>query len=389
MLDTERPMDISLPQKRNELARRMESYRSLPEYILDGIGALLQRLFAPAARTRGTFLPANASEQENEGFPSYWIDGLTIAFFSFLIGWLVTLASGTRLNPDEIQLTLWAVLTGALALIANKVNIRAFLDTFRVSCVDKLLRGSDVDSLEVWLVANFPWWKPLVVGLLIGPLLAWFLYITWLANHAGSSFHLGTFVSILLSCIQSVWVAYYLYPFYVAFPARLDRYHFDLYTPDPSSSEVVGQLSRLLTFILYVTMAFIVWLTLGLTHIGVLTPQTPTPALLFSIFVWAPTVMLYAAGQFHLSELITRAKWKMLNEIQAKVEELYAEQKIPDAPTLERLSKLMDYHDRIKDTPNSALNFRAGLNFLNSLLLPVLAFVVANLKEVLNLFKLP
>lgn len=382
-------MDISLAQKRNELARRMESYRSLPEYILDGIGALFQRLFTPAARSRVPFLPANASEQENEGFPSYWMNGLIIAFFSFVIGWLVSLASGTRLNPEETRLTLWAVLTGALALIANKVNIRAFLDTFRVSCVDKLLRGSDVDGLEAWLAANFQWWKPLVVGLLIGPALAWFLYFTWLANHPGIFFNLGAFVSILLSCVQSVWVAYYLYPFYVAFPARLNQYHFDLYTPDPSSSEVVGRLSRLLTFILYVTIAFIVWLTLGLTYIGVITPQTPTPALIFSIFVWAPTVMLYAAGQFHLSDLISRAKWKMLNEIQAKVEELYAEQKIPDAPTLDRLSKLMDYHDRIKDTPNSALNFRAGLNFLNSLLLPILAFVVANLKEVISLFKLP
>lgn len=380
-------MDISLPQKRNDLARRMESYRSLPEYILDGVGALLQRLLSRAARTRATFLPVNVSEQENEGFPSYWINGLTIALFTFLIGWIVSLASGARLRPEEARLTLWAVLTGALALIANKVNIRAFLDTFRVSCVDKLLRSSDVDSLEDWLVANFEWWKPLVVGLLIGPPLAWFLYFTWLGNHAGFSFNLGAFVAILLSCIQSVWVAYYLYPFYVAFPARLNRYHFDLYTPDPSSSEVVGQLSRLLTFILYVTMAFIVWLTLGLTYIGVLTPETPTPALLFSIFVWAPTVILYAAGQVHLSDLITRAKWKMLNEIQAKVEDLYAEQKIPDAPTLDRLSKLMDYHDRIKDTPNSALNFRAGLNFLNSLLLPVLAFVAANLKEVLSLFR--
>ena len=136
-------------------------------------------------------------------------------------------------------------------------------------------------------------------------------------------------------------------------------------------------------------MAFIVWLTIGLTYIGVLTPQTTTPGIIFSIFVWAPTVMLYAAGQFHLSEVITRAKWKMINEIQTKVEELYMEQKIPDALTLDRLSKLMDYHDRIKDTPNSALNFRAGLNFLNSLLLPILAFVVANLKQVIGLLKPP
>jgi hypothetical protein len=128
---------------------------------------------------------------------------------------------------------------------------------------------------------------------------------------------------------------------------------------------VVGQLSRLLTFLLYVTMAYIVWLTVGLGYIDVLTADTPPPGIVFSIFVWAPTVILYATGQYHLSDLIIRAKWKTINEIQKQVEDLYNEEKIPDKDTLDRLARLMDYHDRIQGTPNSALNFRAGLNFLN------------------------
>ena len=380
-------MEQTLGQKREQLAHQLEVYRSLPEYILDGMGTLLQRLMPRTRRTRPTFLPVNASEQENDGFPSYWLNGLAIAFFTFLAGWLVAVATGTQLSAEEVKLTLWTVATGALGLIINKINIRTFLDTFRASCIDKLLRVSDVDNLEGWLSDNFQWWRPLVVGLLIGPLLGWFLYQNWRANHGNYDFHAGPFVTILLACIQAVWVAYYLYPFYVAFPARLNRYHFDLYDADPSSSEIVGQLSRLLTFILYVTMAYIVWLTIGLTFIQVLGPSSPTPTLIFSIFVWAPTVLLYAAGQFHLSDVITRAKWKILNEIQSKVEGLYEEQSIPDAVTLDRLGKLMDYHDRIRDTPNSALNFRAGLNFLNSLLLPILAFVAANLKDVIGLFQ--
>jgi hypothetical protein len=378
----------SLAEKRDELGKQMAGYRSLPEYILDAVGAAYQRLANPAAAgVRTTFLPPDASDQDDASFPSYWLNGMVIALFTFLIGWLIAFASGRPFTPDELKLTLWAVVTGALALVANKVNIRAFLNTFRDSCVDKLLRVADVNDLERWLSDNFKWWKPLVSGLVIGPLLGWFLYVNWLDNHPQAIFHAGPFVTILLSCIQAVWVGYYLYPFYVAFPSRLHQYRFDLYTVDPSSSEVVGRLSRLLTFILYVTMGYIIWLTVGLTYVDVLTAETPTPGLVFSVFVWAPTVILYAAGQFHLSDLITHAKWKMLNEVQTKVERLYAEQKVPDAGTLDRLSKLMDYHDRIKSTPNSALNFRAGLNFLNSLLLPVLAFIVANLKEVIGLFR--
>ena len=46
----------------------------------------------------------------------------------------------------------------------------------------------------------------------------------------------------------------------------------------------------------------------------------------------------------------------------------------------------MDFHDRIKATRNSALDLRAGLNFLNSLLLPLLAFLLANLDKIFALF---
>jgi hypothetical protein len=379
---------ITLAEKRDELKQRIDGYRSLPEYILDGFGAAFQWLInRKEAGKRTTFLPADASEQENENFPSYWLNGMAIAFFTFLIGWVTAVVSGRGFSPDELKLTLWAVGTGALALIANKVNIRAFLNTFRGSCADKMLRIVDIERLEKWLDDNFAWWKPLLAGLVIGPLLGWFLYINWLANHPLASLHAGPLVTIILSCIQAVWVGYYLYPFYVAFPARLNRYHFDLYTQDPSSSEVVGRLTRLLTFIMYVTMGYIVWLTIGLTYVDVLTAETPTPGLIFSVFVWAPTIILYAAGQFHLSSLITRAKWKVLNDIQTKVEKVHREKSIPDKETLDRIGKLMDYHDRIKATPNSALNFRSSLNFLNSLLLPILAFVIANLKEVVNLFR--
>jgi len=366
----------SLIQKQNELKIQMAGYRSLPEYILDGLGSVLQYLFNPsAAKARTTFLPSNASDQPSETFPSYWLNGLIIAFFTFMTGWLVSLGLGYRPTSAELKLMSWSSFTGALALVINKVNIRTFLDTFRLSCVDKILSTADIDELGSWLHNNFRLWLPLVSGLVVGPVLGRILYNSWLINPTNfATFQTGPFVTIVLSCVQAVWVAFYLYPFYVAFPSRLNRYHFDLYTSNPSSSEVVGQLSRLLTFILYATMGYIVQLTAGLTYIGVLKTSDPLPIIIFSIFVWAPTVILYVAGQFHLSNDITFAKWKTLNEVQTKIENLYKSKEIPDKEMLENLEKLMNYHDRIKSTPNSALDFRTGLNFLNSLLFPIFAF---------------
>jgi hypothetical protein len=47
----------------------------------------------------------------------------------------------------------------------------------------------------------------------------------------------------------------------------------------------------------------------------------------------------------------------------------------------------MNYHDRIRNTPNSALNFRAGLNFLSTLMLPILALILANLGNIRDLLQ--
>jgi hypothetical protein len=376
---------------RTRVRKDMEGYRSLPEYILDSVGAIFNKLSSRSAQERKTFLPRDASSQENEGFPSFWLNGAAIAVFTYLIGWSVARILGQPFNAHEQTLAMWGAGNSALALIANKINIRAFLNTFRHSLLDKMLRVGDVEHLGRWLRGNFEIRTPLLAGLIVGPLLGWLLYNTWLENQIAADiaveFHWGPFVTVVLASIQSVWVAFYLYPFYVAFPSQLDKYSFDLYTPDPSSSEVVGRLSRLLTYILYVTIAFIVQLTIGLSYVNVITTESAGPALIFSVFVWAPTVILYATGQYHLSDVIVRAKWKMLNQVQTKIERLYAGEKIPNRDTLEQLEKLMNYHDRIKSTPNSALNFRASLNFLNSLLLPILAFVATNIPGIVELIQ--
>lgn len=367
----------ALAENREELRKQMEAYRSLPEYVLDGMGALITR----------SKLPRNASTQEQEGFPSYWINAIVLTVLTILLGLAISVLLKEQLTVDEIIFTSWASAIGALSLIANKVNVRAFLNTFYGPLLDRVEKSKDLTDLGNWLSRNFRLRFPLIFGLVLGPVVGRLLYNGWRASHGAPPFHLGTVIAVILSCMEAMWVGYYLYPFYLMFPPQLHRYHFDLYTPDPSSSEVVGRLSRLLSFILYVTMGFIIQLMIGLGLFDVLSEKTLVPGFLLTLLVISPMVIMYAAGQYHLSDLITRSKWKMLNEIQSKIERLYSGDDIPDKNTLDRLSKLMDYHDRIKATPNSALNFRASLNFLNSLLLPILAFIFANLDKVLDVIR--
>ena len=375
--------DNLLSAKIAEVKNKMQWYRSLPEYLLDSIGAALT-IFSRPREKSVPVLPSSALLRGKSSLPSYWLNGLIIALLTILVGWLVSVITGETITERDISVSVWAAAVGALALIVNKINIRTFLESFHESIIDKILSPDDVDDLEGWLDRNFKLVSPLVAGLVGGPILAYIL-IDSLGHGDLAAINIGTIVVVVLACVQSIWVVYYLGPFYLSLPPQLARYHFDLYTTDPSSSEVVGRLSRLMTFILYVALGFIVLLTVGLNQVDVFNLQT---AFVFSLLIWVPTIVSYGAGQFHISNIIARAKWKTLNEIQSKIEELYKdtlteESGSPKKEILDVIEKLMDSHDRIKTTPNSALNFRAGLNFLNSLLFPVLAFLIANLREVL------
>jgi hypothetical protein len=376
--------DNLLSAKIAEVKNKVQGYRSLPEYLLDGVSAALT-IFSRPKEKRSPFLPPNALRKSESSLPSYWLSGLIVASLTVLIGWLVSVITGETITPRDISVSAWAAAIGALALIVNKINIRTFLENFHESIIDKILSPDDVDDLEDWLDRNFKFLSPLVAGLVGGPILAHIL-IDNLGYGDLTPLNLGTIVVVFLACIQSIWVAYYLGPFYLSLPPKLARYHFDLYTTDPSSSEVVGRLSRLMTFILYATLGFIVMLTIGLNQVDVFNFQT---AFVFSLLIWVPTIVSYGAGQFHISSMIARTKWKTLNELQSKIEELYKdtlteEVEFPKKDVLDVIEKLMDSHDRIKATPNSALNFRSGLNFLNSLLLPILAIVIANLGDVID-----
>ena len=50
----------------------------------------------------------------------------------------------------------------------------------------------------------------------------------------------------------------------------------------------------------------------------------------------------------------------------------------PDNETMQNLVRLWDYHDRIKGTRNSVLDVKGIMNLLNTLLIPLVAFLLAN-----------
>lgn len=364
--------DTALIEKRAELKRQLTAgeYKTLADVILDGVGHFIQKL------TR------------NPEPISFWYSGLVISLIILLIPYSISILLGEVFLFEVIQAQILGLILSFSILLGIKIGIPMLLTTFRDSILDALESDPDLDDLQRWLAVTFNPRTQLRASIII--VLAAILFGI-VPTTLGILAKLGavSFVGVGLLVIFWFPISIGLYNFFILFPllARLRRYRFKLYAIDPSSSEVITRLSDALSKLLYMVATIAVILTISFTFF----PATEALMVLFNSSVavllsWVPLVALFVNNQYSLAQIIGKAKWKTLNELQTQIENLHAQQSPPDEKTLSHINKLVDYHNQIKATRNSALDLRAGLNFLNSLLLPLLASVLTNIDHLLAFF---
>jgi hypothetical protein len=214
-----------------------------------------------------------------------------------------------------------------------------------------------------------------------GGLLLGLLVVSMMGVEQGKFFGYGyTFAQVILAMIT---VAFFYQGFVVIpLPAMLRRYDLKLFAADPATSELLARLSGELSTFVYFIAFYSAMATLTIVALG----TSQASGIVLVLFLWLPIIAMFTLNQTSLSSLVRRAKWKTLNEIQAKVEKLQAVENFEDKETMEAINRLMDYHDRVKATRDSALDFKTYLSFINSLLLPLLAFILGNLDLVFKLF---
>ena len=364
--------DPLLLGKREELKRQLTTgeYQTLVDLVLDGTGRLIQRL------TR------------NPKSSSFWYSTLLIT--------LITLLTGLLLNaslPGELSLrSVLIVLPGAgfvlVGYIVYRVPIHSFFSALRNDILDSIESVADLTDLQNWLTLVCSKKNALVFALALG-------IFAGLATPVllplpprlirGGVVDVGLMLTAGMVTTQLGMGVYCLLSFF-ALPSRLSRYQFKLYAADPSSSEVIGHLSGLLMRFVYMWGMLIASITLVSALLGSLAGLLSANVILV-LLNWGLLAVLFVIIQLALAKIIARAKWKTLNEIQSQIERLRTQEEIPSEKTLAHLGKLMDYHDRVKATRNSALDLRSSLSFINSLLLPLLAFLLANLGEIVALLR--
>lgn len=243
--------------------------------------------------------------------------------------------------------------------------------------IDSVLQTSNLVDLKEQLQNVWDIWMAGINMLLFS--VVWSIMFSWasswyLREFIGYGLVSGTLVFGL--AVGAAW-SYLLW--FIRFTGRLAKYEFDLFLLAPVHSEFIVRIKRFYNNIMYAIMGyFLLCVVLNAFNIWA--------ELLTITFSWIPAIFLFLAYQNSLRQIIIRSKWKYLDRVQSQITDL-SSKGVSDKSTLETINCLMDYHERIRLTPDSAMDIRSVLSFLNQLMLPLLGFLVANLDRIIGLFR--
>jgi hypothetical protein len=349
----------NLTDGREELKRQLAAggYKSSIDVILEAVGRILQKL------TRRSQPPAP------------WIAALAFALLVSLIAYLGSLLTGALSRDAYLTIVLGGALIFLNLFIARSTFRRTF-GTIQSRLLDALESSAGLKGLHAWLKAAGLMRWPALLGLSV-----YVLYVAFLVPDPVKN--PSPFSTIVVGGVMLMWTGFMVYYMllFVILPLRLSRCQFKLHVEDPVSTEVLEDWSAMMNFAAYMFAFMLATGTLFTVTAGTFTMRT----LVFIIPRWLPLIALFVVNQVAISGVITRSKRKSLNEVEVQMAALRPGADPPEHDTMETLLWLWDYHDRIKGTRSTILDIMGMINLLNTLLIPLLAFLVANREVIFDL----
>jgi len=364
--------NTTLIEKREELRRRLASgeYKTLVDVLLAGTDRLIRKI-----------------TRRSEPLPIWYITVILIltlalsTFTAMYAGGFTTflkIIESTRLEYGlGTLLTIWTmILTIVGGVMINGYISRIFI-LWRNDVLEATESVASLEEIEDWFerVCNR---RLHLLAIIIGGLSSILFLVIPLSNK------LGVFIGYWYTFMAIIIIMFVCSDVYQVFligllSAKLRRFDLKLFAANPASSELISRLSGEFSFVINFIAVVAAIITLTLVLPGYLPPY----GILLGLLYWPALIAIFFLTQTSLSSVIRRVKWKTLNEIQVRVEKLQASKNFANK---EAINQLLDYHDRVRATRNSAIDLSAILGFINSLLLPLLAFLLGNLDAVLKLF---
>lgn len=318
-----------------------------------------------------------------------WSGIFLIFFITLLISVVLGLISGgiasiyqslPGLPPFWTFWVIYNLFTCTALMVLANVFIHRMFELFRNHIIDHVTSIETLNRIQNWVNWACKKGPGVTITVLLGGLFESVLLINIVQKFMGTIGGFRPTIFLWLFVSQSlIFLMFSLLILALAF--QIKDFDLALFEANPAGSETITKLSEWFSGFVYLLSIYGTLQTFGLIRLGLLSYFL---AMLFSF--WTPIVFIFITSHIGLASIIQRNKWKTLNSIQQKVSAFQMDHSMPSKDDREYLFWLLDYHERVKATQNSAIDLRSSASFLNSLLLPVVAFILGNMDTLLKLF---
>lgn len=329
------------------------------------------------------------TERKDERPLPWWVSIVVVALLSQIPTLLLSISLDETQRWREYNLGfLWMgyILLGLSAILIARAGVIYLFRNVNDYVVDKIQRLENLVDLEkilkyVWLRKGSR--RNVMLFTIAFSVFWWGSFSKVYADYLkvdffefGYGLMVGTIVFGILTA-----PALFMEAWFFIFILHVGNYKFNLNEAAPVYSEVVQRFSRTTTILLYSFALFIAFSTYAVSFDPVTGEFNAKAVVLVAIIGWLPTTIYFVGSQISINRIVTSAKWHTLNRIQDEIRKLHTGD-IVEKDTVEAINRLMEYHTRIRTTPNSTLSISTSLNFVNQLALPFIGLLLTNLDKV-------
>jgi hypothetical protein len=261
--------------------------------------------------------------------------------------------------------------------------VQNLLDDLANRIVEKIGNANDLSKMLLWLQQTLSVQSVFSYALPFG--LIW-LALGVPALNAPIRQFIGFGLSLSTLCVGLLaGIASYIYIWTCLFVSRLKEYQYEMNVFSPADSEILSDISEILTKAIYMLAGLIAVLTLLVASNLVDERSRVIFSVPMLVFGWTIIVIQFLLIRSTLSVITTRAKWTTLNRIRKKINDIEATGDLSDKDTVERLFRLADVHKQIMASKSNTLDLKSFSTLFSQLMLPLLGLLLGNLDKLSKL----
>ena len=316
----------------------------------------------------------------------YWLSSVVLLNLIILIPWAVIGLVLKEFEKPTIVLveSLLAAEAVMFGFVVGHVSVQFIFEDLANRIVEKMNDVNDLLKLLLWLNQT---WSMLNVSAIALPFCLFWAFVGVGTISSTSHQFVGFGLSVTSTfCGVLVGLVAHIYLWTCLLIANLKTYQYEMNSFAPADSEIISDISEMLTRGVYTLAGLFAVVTLFATSSlfdQLIRDMLSIPLIVFG---WVVIIAQFLLTRSTLGAITNREKWKTLNKIRAKINALEASGDLSDKDTAERLFRLADIHKQIMASKTNTLDLKSFSTLFSQLMLPLLGLLLGNFDKVLKLF---